>query len=211
MFSTPVVLKTFTTCARGAHVATCSAPDVARPTAKPERSALSGFVQSKSILPLRSPTARSTLSAASHGVASTMTAPKAAASAMLPARAEGPLRATSSRTFGSAGSRTPKNTACPRRAQRHPSVPPTPPVPITLIPVGSMLFSFTRTTPLGASLILGMTHRQRRANGCDSRDLVAPHFLDRGDVGLYRFEEPSDVRPSPYGDQVCAPRFPPDA
>src|SRR5436305_13238615 len=98
MLSAPVVLKILTTRAPGAQPATCSPAEVSGPTESPERSGVSGFVQSRSTLPARPPAdvmAETASFAAPQGTVSATASPQAAASATLAAAALPPLAATS--------------------------------------------------------------------------------------------------------------------
>src|SRR6185295_10687022 len=132
MLFAPVVLKILTTAAPGHHAATCSPAESSAPKTRPERSGLSGFVQSNTILPTRPPALWIAFSVAPHGTVSTTTSPNAAAAATEPAAARPPslvIEATSAPTFASPASRTPNRISCPAPAQPRPSAPPTLPAP----------------------------------------------------------------------------------
>jgi hypothetical protein len=116
--------------ARGdAHCATCSAAEVVVPRAKPERSGNSGLVASITILPERSPRLSITCWVTLQGVAISNTSPRLAAPGMV-VRVPEPVFCSSPRASLELGSRTPKATVCPLRAQRAPRVPPTLPAPM---------------------------------------------------------------------------------
>src|SRR6266852_5805220 len=129
MLSAPVVLNALTTFAPFAHRATSSAAEVVWPMARPAITfppRATGFVQSTRILPLSFPAAPIALLAASQGVVSAITSPKAAASAILPALARAPHSATSALTFLSAGARAELDfmaTGGPALAQRSTYIP----------------------------------------------------------------------------------------
>src|SRR5258708_24414645 len=132
MLSAPVVLNALTTFAQLAQRATSSAADVVWPMARPAITfppRATGFVQSTRILPLSFPAAPIALLAASQGVVSAITSPKAAASAIPPALAGAPHPANSALIFFSAGVRPPNLISWPQAAQRLPSGPPPIPSP----------------------------------------------------------------------------------
>src|SRR5438128_2479300 len=128
MLLDPVVLKILTTLAPEAHWATISPPEVVVPSANPERSAIRGFVQSSRSFPRKS-SEGSTLWTAGQGNAFTTTSPNSAACCGVPTRALPPHCSTSVWTSCALGTRTPKQTSCPRSAHFLPSAPPTLPAP----------------------------------------------------------------------------------
>src|SRR5262249_4534551 len=173
MFSKPVVLNTLTTRWLEAHAATCSAPEVVWPTARPDRSSLRGLVQSRTTFPVRSPACRTASWVAAHGVANTTTSPCAAASATLRAPALLPIAPSSSSILGAVGFGTPNITSCPFCTQARPRVPPTFPAPMTPIRMAA-------------------SDSLRLFGELDPGRLVMLHLLDllekRGDEGHERLE-----------------------
>src|SRR6516165_9769651 len=191
MFSKPMVLKTLTTRWLEAHAATCSAPEVVWPTARPDRSSFRGLVQSRMTFPARSPACRTASWVAAHGVANTTTSPCAAASATLPAMALVPVALSSSRILGAVGFGTPNITSCPFCTQDRPRVPPTFPALMT-------------------PMRMAASDSFRLFGQLDSGRLVMLHLLDlleeRGDKG----QEALERRTAPEALQVSVHRVPPD-
>src|SRR5215831_12848342 len=191
MFSKPVVLNTLTTLPLEAHAATCSAPEVMWPTARPDRSSFRGLVQSRMTFPLKSPACRTASWVAAHGVANATTSPCAAASATSPALALPPVALTSSSILGAVGSGTPNTTSCPFCTQDRPRVPPTFPAPMT-------------------PMRMAASDSFRLFGELDPGRLVMFHLLDlfekRGDEG----QEALERRTAQEVLQVPVHRVPPD-
>src|SRR3989442_819009 len=129
----PIVLNAFTTLAPAAHRAISSPADVVCPSASPERSGFRGLVASTTTFPLRSPAPLIASWADPQGTARTTISAAATAFRTLAACALPPESFSSSSSFRSWGSRTPKTTSCPRAAHAFPSVPPTLPAPMIAI------------------------------------------------------------------------------
>src|SRR5579862_381656 len=133
MILKPTVLKAFTTFAPDAHCAAISPAEVEVPTSSPVKSGRKGLSASIRILPVRLPAPARESLAAGHGVASSITSHLPAASATLPALADGPASPSSFFISSDSGWRELNITVWPLRAQRLPSVPPTLPEPMIAI------------------------------------------------------------------------------
>ncbi len=134
MCALPTVLKTFTTRAPGSQRWTCSPPESVWPSARRggvPGSKTSGFVTSRTTLPLRfsTPASVRAFSVPLQCVARTSISPNAAASRNVPAEPFPGCLAAQAAVFSFVTSRAPSFTVCPRDTNPFPSAWPTSPLP----------------------------------------------------------------------------------